>query len=188
MSAGRPGRTRHGWPNRDTTSISSTPLRAWWKRRGSEVRSWRHRSRRCRLPMLDDFRRRTARPRPSWSWDRCTISRRRRIGSRHLAGLSVSSRGMALPWWRPSRATPRPWTAWRGSSPGSSIRGDPRSRSRRWPASKHTDHPDYFTTAYFHRPEDLRSELEIAGFREVGVLGVEGPGWMLQDFDARWED
>ncbi|HEY7727309.1 MAG TPA: class I SAM-dependent methyltransferase [Candidatus Eisenbacteria bacterium] len=51
-----------------------------------------------------------------------------------------------------------------------------------------TDNPDYFTTAYFHRPEDLRAELTAAGFRDVQVLGVEGPGWMLSDFDARWED
>jgi len=51
-----------------------------------------------------------------------------------------------------------------------------------------TDNVDYFTTAYFHRPDDLRSELEVAGFRNVSVLGVEGPGWILQDFDTRWED
>ncbi len=51
-----------------------------------------------------------------------------------------------------------------------------------------TGNADYFTTAYFHRPEDLHSELEIAGFRDVRVLGVEGPAWMLHDFDARWED
>jgi ubiquinone/menaquinone biosynthesis C-methylase UbiE len=50
------------------------------------------------------------------------------------------------------------------------------------------DHPHYFTTAYFHRPEDLRSEMEAAGFRDVGVLGVEGPGWVLPDFEARWAD
>jgi SAM-dependent methyltransferase len=51
-----------------------------------------------------------------------------------------------------------------------------------------TDHADYFTTAYFHRPDDLRFELEVAGFRDITVLGVEGPAWMLHDFDARWED
>ena len=51
-----------------------------------------------------------------------------------------------------------------------------------------TDNVDYFTTAYFHRPDDLRSELEVAGLRNVRVLGVEGPGWILQDFDTRWED
>jgi ubiquinone/menaquinone biosynthesis C-methylase UbiE len=51
-----------------------------------------------------------------------------------------------------------------------------------------TDNRDYFTTAYFHRPDDLRSELEQAQFRGVTVLGVEGPAWMLADFDARWDD
>ena len=51
-----------------------------------------------------------------------------------------------------------------------------------------TGNVDYFTTAYFHRPDDLRSELEAVGFRDVSVLGVEGPAWMLSDFDARWED
>jgi ubiquinone/menaquinone biosynthesis C-methylase UbiE len=51
-----------------------------------------------------------------------------------------------------------------------------------------TDNVAYFTTAYFHRPDDLRSELQAAGFQEIRVLGVEGPGWMLQDFDARWEN
>jgi len=50
-----------------------------------------------------------------------------------------------------------------------------------------TDNADYFTTAYFHRPEDLHSELQTAGFHDVEVLGVEGPGWILQDFDTRWE-
>jgi ubiquinone/menaquinone biosynthesis C-methylase UbiE len=47
---------------------------------------------------------------------------------------------------------------------------------------------DYFTTAYFHRPEDLRAELEQAGFGGVEVLGVEGPAWILSDFDERWAD
>jgi ubiquinone/menaquinone biosynthesis C-methylase UbiE len=51
-----------------------------------------------------------------------------------------------------------------------------------------TNNEDYFTTAYFHRPDDLRSELEVAGFRDVMVLGIEGPAWMLPDFDARWEN
>lgn len=51
-----------------------------------------------------------------------------------------------------------------------------------------TDRSDYFTTAYFHRPEDLRQELGDAGFTDVRVLGIEGPGWMLADFDRRWAD
>jgi ubiquinone/menaquinone biosynthesis C-methylase UbiE len=46
----------------------------------------------------------------------------------------------------------------------------------------------YFTTAYLHRPEDLAAEMHRAGLTAVSVRGVEGPGWMLQDFDDRWED
>jgi hypothetical protein len=47
---------------------------------------------------------------------------------------------------------------------------------------------DYFTTAYFHRPEDLGAELRAAGFDAVQVLGVEGAGWMVPDFNDRWAD
>ena len=47
---------------------------------------------------------------------------------------------------------------------------------------------DYFTTAYFHRPEDLQTEVIGAGFEAEGLYGVEGPGWMLKDFDERWND
>ena len=47
---------------------------------------------------------------------------------------------------------------------------------------------DYFTTAYFHRPEDLQTEVVGAGFEAEGLYGVEGPGWMLKDFDERWND
>ena len=51
-----------------------------------------------------------------------------------------------------------------------------------------TNHPDYFTTAYFHRPEELRAELVETGFENINVLGVEGPAWMLPDFASRWSD
>lgn len=33
-----------------------------------------------------------------------------------------------------------------------------------------------FTTAYFHRPDELAAEVAAAGLRDVQVLGVEGPG------------
>jgi SAM-dependent methyltransferase len=51
-----------------------------------------------------------------------------------------------------------------------------------------TDTNQYFTTAFLHRPEDLAAEMHRAGLNAVSVRGVEGPGWMLQDFDDRWED
>ncbi len=49
-----------------------------------------------------------------------------------------------------------------------------------------TERIDYFTTAYFHLPEDLRAEAQQAGLAVHGVYGVEGPGWILPDFADRW--
>ena len=51
-----------------------------------------------------------------------------------------------------------------------------------------TNRLDYFTTAYFHRPEDLRREVVDAGFEVEALYGVEGPGWILPDLVERWSD
>lgn len=51
-----------------------------------------------------------------------------------------------------------------------------------------TNHPDYFTTAYFHRPEELCEEVYEAGFGGVHVLAVEGPVWSAGGFEAAWAD
>ena len=51
-----------------------------------------------------------------------------------------------------------------------------------------TDRLDYFTTAYFHHPDELRREVADAGFEIEGCYGVEGPGWLLGDFADRWND
>jgi SAM-dependent methyltransferase len=49
-----------------------------------------------------------------------------------------------------------------------------------------TDNPTYFTTTYFHRPEELAAEAGEAGLRHKATLGVEGPGWQLHDLAKRW--
>ena len=41
-----------------------------------------------------------------------------------------------------------------------------------------TSRPEWFTTAYFHRPEELAGEITEAGLALDGVFGVEGPGWL----------
>jgi SAM-dependent methyltransferase len=48
-----------------------------------------------------------------------------------------------------------------------------------------TDRRDYFTTAYFHRPEELADEIRSADLVVNGVYGVEGPGWILPDVEER---
>lgn len=44
--------------------------------------------------------------------------------------------------------------------------------------------PEWFTTAFFHRPEDISEEVEAAGLRLERLVGVEGPGRWL----ARWPE
>lgn len=47
--------------------------------------------------------------------------------------------------------------------------------------------PEWFTTAAFQRPDELRAEMEAAGFAELQVVGVEGPAWLLGDL-GEWLD
>ena len=51
-----------------------------------------------------------------------------------------------------------------------------------------TERLDYFTTAYFHRPEELAAEVRAAGLALDGVYGLEGPGWILPDVAERMGD
>ena len=51
-----------------------------------------------------------------------------------------------------------------------------------------TDKSDYFTTAFFHRPDELVSEFSAAGFRLQELTAIEGPGWLAKDFDRLWAD
>jgi SAM-dependent methyltransferase len=45
-----------------------------------------------------------------------------------------------------------------------------------------------FTTAFMHLPRQLRAELTEAGFDDVTVVPVEGPGYLVTNFDERWAD
>lgn len=51
-----------------------------------------------------------------------------------------------------------------------------------------TNHPDYFTTAFLHHPDELRAEVEAAGLELERLLAIEGPGWLVPDFAARWQE
>jgi hypothetical protein len=48
-----------------------------------------------------------------------------------------------------------------------------------------TGDPAYFTTAYFHRPEEPAIECAAAGLTHRVTLAIEGPVWLLPDLDAR---
>jgi ubiquinone/menaquinone biosynthesis C-methylase UbiE len=51
-----------------------------------------------------------------------------------------------------------------------------------------TNHPAYFTTAFLHHPEELKTEVREAGFIDVTVFSIEGSGWLLQNFEEHWAD
>jgi ubiquinone/menaquinone biosynthesis C-methylase UbiE len=46
----------------------------------------------------------------------------------------------------------------------------------------------YFTTAYFHLPEELRGEVQDAGFVWETTLAVQGPAWLVAGLEARLGD
>ncbi|NEO57045.1 MAG: class I SAM-dependent methyltransferase [Okeania sp. SIO3B5] len=50
------------------------------------------------------------------------------------------------------------------------------------------NHPAYFTTTFFHHPEELKTEVEEAGLYCEKMLAVEGAGWLLQNFEENWND
>jgi ubiquinone/menaquinone biosynthesis C-methylase UbiE len=47
---------------------------------------------------------------------------------------------------------------------------------------------EMFTTAKFHRPDELAAEVRAAGFSILSIVGLEGPGWLFADFKERWQD
>jgi ubiquinone/menaquinone biosynthesis C-methylase UbiE len=47
--------------------------------------------------------------------------------------------------------------------------------------------PGLFTTAYFHHPDQLAAEVRESGFEHLATLAVEGAGWLVPDFEERWQ-
>jgi SAM-dependent methyltransferase len=44
-------------------------------------------------------------------------------------------------------------------------------------------HPEWFTTAYMHLPDELRGEAQQVGLEDVSLFAVEGPGWIVEEPD-----
>jgi SAM-dependent methyltransferase len=51
-----------------------------------------------------------------------------------------------------------------------------------------TGDPRWFTTAYFHRPEELAAEAVEIGLDARATIGVEGMAHWARHLDARWDD
>jgi len=44
------------------------------------------------------------------------------------------------------------------------------------------------TTAFFHHPDELKAELNDAGMVHEKTVGIQGPGWMVPEFEENLED
>jgi ubiquinone/menaquinone biosynthesis C-methylase UbiE len=64
------------------------------------------------------------------------------------------------------------------------VEGDLRDGQHRNPDNR----PHWFTTAFFHHPQELKSEAEDAGLDVVAVVGVEGLAGWLPQVAVRWEN
>ena len=51
-----------------------------------------------------------------------------------------------------------------------------------------TNQAAYFTTAYFHRPEELAAEVHEASFADIQIFAVEGPVWSTAHLGEAWDD
>ncbi len=51
-----------------------------------------------------------------------------------------------------------------------------------------TNHPAYFTTAFFHHPTELKGEVEDAGLVHERTIGIEGPVWLAARVQETWGD
>jgi SAM-dependent methyltransferase len=50
------------------------------------------------------------------------------------------------------------------------------------------NHPDYFTTAFFHDPKELEVEVEESGFQIEKTLPIEGPLWLSSYVKENFND
>ena len=51
-----------------------------------------------------------------------------------------------------------------------------------------TENPAYFTSTFFHHPDDIASEVKKSGLKLEKLLAVESIGGLLADFDKVWKD
>lgn len=66
------------------------------------------------------------------------------------------------------------------------VAGDLKDGQHRNPTADHD--PAFFTTTFFHHPDELSEEVIQAGFRLKTVLAVEGPARLLPNFAEHWAD
>lgn len=51
-----------------------------------------------------------------------------------------------------------------------------------------TNNPEYWTTAFFHRPKDLKQEIIESGLKFEKLLAIDSFGWLIPDLGNKFKD
>ena len=51
-----------------------------------------------------------------------------------------------------------------------------------------TDNPEYFTTSFFHTPQEIRNEISESGLNLEKLVAVESVGWVIDEFTEKVKD
>jgi ubiquinone/menaquinone biosynthesis C-methylase UbiE len=51
-----------------------------------------------------------------------------------------------------------------------------------------TENLDYWTTAYLHKPDELKEEVTQSGLRLEDIFAIESFGWLIPNFQEKWRD
>ena len=51
-----------------------------------------------------------------------------------------------------------------------------------------TENPEYFTTAYFHTPTEIRNEIIETGLKVEKLVAIESFGWIINNFNEKSKD
>jgi ubiquinone/menaquinone biosynthesis C-methylase UbiE len=51
-----------------------------------------------------------------------------------------------------------------------------------------TENLDYWTTAYLHKPDELKEEVIQSGLKLDGILAIDSFGWLIPNFQEKWQN
>ena len=51
-----------------------------------------------------------------------------------------------------------------------------------------SDNLEYFTTSFFHTPQEIRNEISESGLKPEELLAVESLGWVIDELTEKIKD
>jgi len=51
-----------------------------------------------------------------------------------------------------------------------------------------TENLDYWTTAFLHKPDELKKEIVQAGLKLEDIFAIDSFGWLIPNFQERWQN